>query len=61
MSDITEPDLDEPPVPVIDVSATEVVATSSEQSTDPTFRIGSLPAANKPLVTTGQDDLLSIE
>lgn len=33
-----------------------VVETKLSEPPDPTFRIGSLPAANKPLVTVGQDD-----
>jgi CBS domain-containing protein len=38
-------------------AATEgVVETVLSEPVDPTFRIGSLPAANKPLVTVGQDD-----
>jgi len=43
----------QPPI----TAATEgVVETVLSEPIDPTFRIGSLPAANKPLVTVGQDD-----
>jgi len=35
------------------------VETAPSEPADPTFRIGSLPAANKPLTTVGQDDALN--
>jgi CBS domain-containing protein len=34
-------------------------SNAGSESTDPTFRIGSLPAANKPLVSVNQDDSIS--
>jgi CBS domain-containing protein len=45
-------------LPVIVVAAEGVVETVLSEPADPTFRIGSLPAANKPLTTVGQDDSL---
>lgn len=44
--------------PPIVVAAEGVVETVLSEPADPTFRIGSLPAANKPLTTVGQDDSL---
>lgn len=50
----------ETPVPIVVSSAGEgIVETKLSEPPDPTFRIGSLQAANKPLVTVGQDDLLT--
>ena len=47
------------PSPIVISSAGEgIVETKLSEPPDPTFRIGSLPAANKPLVTVGQDDPL---
>ena len=45
------------PEPIV-VSATSegIVETVLSEPPDPTFRIGSLPAANKAVVTVGQDD-----
>jgi CBS domain-containing protein len=40
------------------VAAEGSVETVLSKAVDPTFRIGSLPAANKPLTTVGQDDSL---
>jgi CBS domain-containing protein len=48
------------PVPIVISDAGEgVVETKLSEPPDPTFRIGSLPASNKPLVTVGQDDPLT--
>ena len=44
--------------PTIVVASEGVVETVLSEPADPTFRIGSLPAANKPLTTVGQDDSL---
>ena len=46
-------------LPPIVVSNEGVVETTLSEPPDPTFRIGSLPAANKPLTTVGQDDALT--
>lgn len=47
-------------VPIVISSEGEgVVETKFSEAQDPTFRIGSLPAANKTLVTVGQDDALT--
>lgn len=41
------------------ITASEgVIETIVDESADPTFRIGSLPAANRQLATVGQDDTL---
>lgn len=48
-----------PPPIVISSEGEGVVETKLSEPPDPTFRIGSLPAANKPLVTVGQDDSLT--
>ncbi len=45
--------------PEIDVSTEDAIETATADTPDPTFRIGSLPEANKPLVTVGQDDPLN--
>jgi CBS domain-containing protein len=44
--------------PAIVVASEGVVETVLSEPADPTFRIGSLPAANKTLTTVGQDDTL---
>jgi CBS domain-containing protein len=44
--------------PTIVVASEGVVETVLSEPADPTFRIGSLPAANKTLTTVGQDDTL---
>jgi CBS domain-containing protein len=49
---------DEGSQPAIVVASEGVVETVLSEPADPTFRIGSLPAANKPLTTVGQDDSL---
>jgi CBS domain-containing protein len=49
-------DLDEKLQPEIVVASEGVVETALSEPSDPTFRIGSLPAANKKLTTVGQDD-----
>ncbi|MGH9685530.1 MAG: CBS domain-containing protein [Candidatus Acidiferrales bacterium] len=46
-------------LPPIVVSNEGVVETALSEPPDPTFRIGSLPVANKPLTTVGQDDTLT--
>lgn len=47
-------------VPIVVSSAGDgIVETTLSEPPDPTFRIGSLQAANKPVVTVGQDDLLT--
>jgi hypothetical protein len=46
-----------PPPIVISSAGDGIVETKLSEPPDPTFRIGSLPAANKPLITVGQDDL----
>jgi CBS domain-containing protein len=58
--EVDSPQLDSPdePEPAIVVASEGVVETVLSESADPTFRIGSLPAANKPLTTVGQDDTL---
>lgn len=45
--------------PAIGVSAQGVIETVLGEPVDPTFRIGSLPAANKQLTAVGQDDPLN--
>jgi CBS domain-containing protein len=45
-------------LPAIVVASEGVVETVLSEPADPTFRIGSLPAANKNLTTVGQDDTL---
>jgi hypothetical protein len=45
----------EEPQPTILAASEGVVETVLSEPPDPTFRIGSLPAANKPLTTVGQD------
>lgn len=45
--------------PEIVVTSEGVVETALGEQSDPTFRIGSLPAANKQLETVGQDDPLN--
>jgi CBS domain-containing protein len=47
------------PQPSIVVASEGVVETVLSEPADPTFRIGSLPAANKTLTTVGQDDPLN--
>jgi predicted transcriptional regulator len=50
----------EAPIPIVISSAGEgIVETKLSEPKDPTFRIGNLPAANKTLVTVGQDDALA--
>jgi CBS domain-containing protein len=44
--------------PAIVVASEGIVETVLSEPADPTFRIGSLPAANKLLTTVGQDDTL---
>jgi CBS domain-containing protein len=44
--------------PAIVVASEGIVETVLSEPADPTFRIGSLPAANKQLTTVGQDDSL---
>src|ERR1700685_66291 len=44
--------------PPIVVATEGVVETVLSEPADPTFRIGNLPVANKPLTTVGQDDSL---
>lgn len=41
------------------ISGEGIVETKLNEPPDPTFRIGNLPAANKILVTVGQDDSLA--
>jgi len=41
------------------ISEEGIVETKLDEPPDPTFRIGNLPAANKALVTVGQDDSLA--
>ncbi len=45
-----------PPLTSILAASEGVVETVLSEPADPTFRIGSLPAANKALITVGQDD-----
>lgn len=47
------------PIAPIVASNEGVVETALSEPPDPTFRIGSLPAANKPVTTVGHDDLLT--
>jgi CBS domain-containing protein len=49
----------EKPQPAIVVASEGVVETVLGKTTDPTYRVGSLPAANKQLTTVGQDDALN--
>ncbi|MGA2988258.1 MAG: CBS domain-containing protein [Terriglobia bacterium] len=49
-------DMDEKALPPIVVASEGVVETALSEASDPTFRIGSLPAANKELTTVEQDD-----
>ena len=49
----------EEPQPAIVVASEGIVETVLREPADPTFRIGSLPAANKPVTTVGQDDALN--
>lgn len=48
----------EPAAPSIVATSEGIVETILGEAGDPTFRIGSLPAANKQLTTVSQDDLL---
>ena len=45
-------------LPAIVVASEGIVETILGEPADPTYRIGSLPAANKQLTTVGQDDTL---
>ncbi len=56
--DSQQPGLHEGHQHTIVVATEGVVETVLSEPADPTFRIGSLPAANKALTTVGQDDLL---
>jgi CBS domain-containing protein len=47
------------PQPAILVASEGVVETVLSEPADPTFRVGSLPAANKHLTAVGQDDALN--
>lgn len=55
-SDAVTPGSEDGSQPAIVVASEGVVETVLSEAADPTFRIGSLPAANKRLVTVGQDD-----
>jgi CBS domain-containing protein len=57
-ADGQQPDPGEESQPAIVVASEGIVETVLSEPADPTFRIGSLPAANKPLITVGQDDAL---
>jgi CBS domain-containing protein len=57
-ADAQQPDPGEESQPAIVVASEGIVETVLSEPADPTFRIGSLPAANKPLITVGQDDSL---
>ncbi len=57
-TDSQQPGSDEGSQPTIVVASEGVVETVLSEPADPTFRIGSLPAANKTLTTVGQDDTL---
>lgn len=57
--DLQQVDSGKAGTPPIVVSNEGVVETVLSEPPDPTFRIGSLPAANKPLTTVGQDDALT--
>jgi len=57
-SESLEPGAPSPTAIIISSEGEGVVETKLSEPPDPTFRIGSLPAANKPLVTVGQDDPL---
>lgn len=56
--DSAQSDVDEKTPPPIVMASEGVVETALSEVSDPTFRIGSLPAANKELTTVGQDDEL---
>jgi predicted transcriptional regulator len=58
-TDSQQPGSEESPQPAIVLSSEGVVETKLSEPADPTFRIGSLPAANKALTTVGQDDHLN--
>jgi predicted transcriptional regulator len=55
-TDSQQPGSEEGSHPAIVLSSEGVVETVLSEPADPTFRIGSLPAANKALTTVGQDD-----
>lgn len=57
-TDSQHPGSEEGAQPTIVVASEGVVETVLSEPSDPTFRIGSLPAANKALTTVGQDDPL---
>jgi predicted transcriptional regulator len=57
-TDSQQPGSEEGAQPAIVLSSEGVVETVLSEPADPTFRIGSLPAANKALTTVGQDDHL---
>src|SRR5208282_4110377 len=57
-TDSQQPGLGEESQPAIVVASEGIVETVLSEPADPTFRIGSLPAANKNLTTVGQDDTL---
>jgi CBS domain-containing protein len=57
-TDSQQPGSEEGSQPTIVVASEGVVETVLSEPADPTFRIGSLPAANKTLTTVGQDDTL---
>jgi predicted transcriptional regulator len=57
-TDSQQPGSEEGSQPAIVLSSEGVVETVLSEPADPTFRIGSLPAANKALTTVGQDDHL---
>jgi len=57
-TDSQQPGSEEGSQPTIVVASEGVVETVLSEPADPTFRIGSLPAANKNLTTVGQDDTL---
>jgi len=56
--DSQQPDLGSESRDEIVVASEGIVETVLSEPADPTFRIGSLPAANKTLTTVGQDDSL---
>jgi predicted transcriptional regulator len=58
-SDSQQPGSDEGSQTAIVVASEGVVETVLNEPADPTFRIGSLPAANKALTTVGQEDPLN--
>ena len=45
--------------PAIDIASDRVEETLTTKASDPTFRIGNLPAANAGVTTVSQDDLVS--